>query len=155
MLTRRDILDREQEIRQWVEKHLSKAEIARRLHCKHTTLSHYLNVMGITYNGNQSGKGVKHYISKQYVPFNKYIKECSVNSNRLRKKLIREGLKQAKCEHCGNDEWFGKPIPLEVHHKNGNRDDNELSNLEILCPNCHALTSNYRGKNIGKVNNGV
>ena len=40
-------------------------------------------------------------------------------------------------------EWMGKPIPLELHHKDGNHYNNDLSNLEILCPNCHAQTDNY------------
>lgn len=58
-------------------------------------------------------------------------------------------------EYKGNQggklsEWMGKPIPLELHHKDGNHYNNDLSNLEILCPNCHAQTDNYRGKNIGK-----
>lgn len=60
-------------------------------------------------------------------------------------------LRGHKCESCGLEEWKGKPIPLEVHHIDGDELNSELSNLQILCPNCHALTDNYRGKNI---NNG-
>ena len=56
------------------------------------------------------------------------------------------------CENCKNTEWFNNPIPLEIHHKDGNSLNNEISNLQLLCPNCHALTDNYRGKNI---NNGT
>ena len=41
-----------------------------------------------------------------------------------------------------------EPIPLELHHKDGNRYNNQLDNLMLLCPNCHALTENYRAKNI-------
>lgn len=51
------------------------------------------------------------------------------------------------CENCKMTEWLGQPIPLEVHHKDGNRHHNELANYELLCPNCHALTDSYRGKN--------
>ena len=46
---------------------------------------------------------------------------------------------------------MSKPIPLELHHKNGINSDNSLTNLELLCPNCHALTDNYRAKNIKKL----
>lgn len=62
--------------------------------------------------------------------------------------MIKEGYKEYKCECCGLTEWRGKPIPLELHHKDGNHDNNKLDNLEILCPNCHAQTDNYTGKNI-------
>jgi len=34
-----------------------------------------------------------------------------------------------------------------VHHKDGDRTNNEYENLTLLCPNCHALTDTYRGKN--------
>ena len=44
---------------------------------------------------------------------------------------------------------MGKPIALELHHINGIKNDLRIENLLILCPNCHALTDNYRGKNIG------
>ena len=50
------------------------------------------------------------------------------------------------CEKCGLDTWQGQPIPLEIHHINGNNTDNRLENLILLCPNCHALTNNYRGR---------
>lgn len=55
-----------------------------------------------------------------------------------------------QCEKCKKEEWLDNPIPLEVHHKDGDALNNEMSNLELLCPNCHALTENYRGKNINK-----
>lgn len=59
-------------------------------------------------------------------------------------------LRGHKCENCGLEEWMGKPIALEVHHEDGDSLNNDISNLKLLCPNCHALTDNYRGKNINK-----
>lgn len=59
-------------------------------------------------------------------------------------------LRGHKCENCGLEEWQGKQIPLEVHHIDGDELNSDLSNLQILCPNCHALTDNYKGKNINK-----
>ena len=73
-----------------------------------------------------------------------------INANHLRERLLKEGVKQLKCECCGSTEWMGQPIPLELHHVNAVRDDQRLENLQLLCPNCHALTDNYRGKNKGK-----
>lgn len=66
----------------------------------------------------------------------------------LRNKLIRYGLKEEKCECCGNTEWIGKKIPLQLHHINGIRNDNRIENLQLLCPNCHAFTDTYCGSNI-------
>lgn len=48
-----------------------------------------------------------------------------------------------KCENCGNTEWMGQKIPLQIHHIDGDSENNELENLQLLCPNCHALTENY------------
>ena len=41
---------------------------------------------------------------------------------------------------------MGEEIPLELHHKDGDHSNNSISNFEILCPNCHAFTENYRGR---------
>ena len=76
------------------------------------------------------------------------------NSNNLKQRLLVEGVKERKCEKCGRTEWEGNPIPLQLHHINGERNDNRLENLQILCPNCHAQTDNYCGKNSEKKNRG-
>ena len=70
-----------------------------------------------------------------------------VSSNFLRKRLIRENIKKHICEICNNLTWNDKPIPLELDHINGVNTDNRLENLRIICPNCHAQTPHYRGKN--------
>ena len=55
-------------------------------------------------------------------------------------------LRGRKCECCGLEEWLNEPINLEIHHLNGIRSDNRLENLELLCPNCHSYTDNWRGR---------
>jgi hypothetical protein len=69
------------------------------------------------------------------------------SSTTLRKQLIKEGLKAARCERCGLSEWRGAPLPLELDHVNGDHLDNRLGNLRILCPNCHATTETWCGRN--------
>jgi len=80
---------------------------------------------------------IKDYLSNKH----------GIQSNALKKRLIREGIFQHKCSTCKGTEWLGNPIPIELDHINGNSSDNSLDNLRILCPNCHALTPTYRGKN--------
>ena len=75
------------------------------------------------------------------------VENSTYQSYKLKKRLIAEGIKKSVCESCGQSEWLEQPIPLELHHINGNNSDNRLENLRILCPNCHALTDSYRGKN--------
>ncbi|HEY5501732.1 MAG TPA: HNH endonuclease signature motif containing protein [Candidatus Anoxymicrobiaceae bacterium] len=71
------------------------------------------------------------------------------NTSDLRKRIIAAGLKEAVCEKCWLGEWNGKKISLELNHINGDRFDHRIENLELLCPNCHAQTHTYRGKNMG------
>jgi hypothetical protein len=62
--------------------------------------------------------------------------------------LIRE--RGHKCEDCGLDSWKDQQIPLEMHHVDGNADNNGKENLRLLCPNCHAFTPHYKGAIKGK-----
>lgn len=70
------------------------------------------------------------------------------NTNRLKHRLIKDGYKDNKCERCDIIEWCGEPLSLQLHHKNGNSFDHNLSNLEMLCPNCHSQTITYSGKKL-------
>lgn len=76
------------------------------------------------------------------------VQGSTFQSHKLKKRLFSEKIKKQKCELCG---WakvsLDGRIPLELDHSNGDHTDNRISNLRILCPNCHSLQSTHRGRN--------
>jgi len=105
-----------------------------------------LDISHFTGSGHLKGKthnwGKKKSLAEILVRDSSYTQ-----TSKLRKRLIQEKLMDYKCFCCGGTEWLGKPIPLELEHINGDRFDNRIENLSLLCPNCHAQTDTYRGKN--------
>lgn len=76
-----------------------------------------------------------------------------IQTFKLKKMLLKNGIFQLECHKCHLTTWLDKPIPTELHHKDGNKHNHSLDNLELLCPNCHAFTDSYRGKNKGAYTN--
>lgn len=78
-----------------------------------------------------------------------FIKNSPVTQKVLRRYVERHNLIPHKCQNCGCDgHWQNGIIALEIDHIDGDNTNNEISNLRYLCPNCHALTDTYRGRNI-------
>jgi len=69
----------------------------------------------------------------------------SLGYDTQRKRIIIE--QNNSCNRCGLSEWQGEPIPLEIDHKDGINNNHIRDNMEALCPNCHALTDTWRGRN--------
>lgn len=67
--------------------------------------------------------------------------------NNIKLRLIAEGVKENHCEECGISRWHKRPLSLCLHHVNGDRHDNRLENLQLLCPNCHSQTPNFGSRN--------
>jgi len=73
-------------------------------------------------------------------------------SNHYLKKMIKQyELLPYCCSGCGISKWKEQELVLELDHIDGDAANNKISNLRLLCPNCHSLTSTYRGRSI---NNG-
>lgn len=114
-----------------------------------STLKRKLDEFGVSYShftGRGWNKGQNLGPKKQLSEI--LIQNSLCKSYVVLRRLINEGLKERKCEKCGLSSWNGEQIPLELHHINGKHEDNRFENLMILCPNCHAQTDNYRGKNV-------
>lgn len=145
---------------QVVNTSLSYAEVIRKLDLKvagsnYDTVKRKISELNLD-TSHMTGKvwnqGERYRPVKEAKPLEEILVEHSsyVSTYHLKERLLKEGLKERKCECCGNTKWMREPIALELHHINGVKDDLRLENLQILCPNCHAFTDNYRGKNIGK-----
>lgn len=142
-----------EEIEKIVKESYSIAEFCRKVGWKprgdnYKTFHRYVNEYNIDtshFSGIRSNIGNKNKTFKE-LSLNEYLKSKCVRGKTLIKKLIKEGVKEYKCECCGNSEWQGAPIALEVHHIDDNHFNNELDNIQLLCPNCHYLTENYRGR---------
>lgn len=95
--------------------------------------------------------GCRHMIGKK-APNRKQLSEimvlngAKINSHDLKLRILRDGLKPHQCEKCRLKKWLCQPIPLDLHHVNGNRRDNRPHNVKLYCPNCHAQTPNYCGR---------
>lgn len=68
------------------------------------------------------------------------------STSHLHDRLLSEGVKEYKCECCRRSEWMGHKIVLELHHIDGDHNNNKLENLQFLCSNCHSITDNFKSK---------
>ena len=142
-----------EDIKEIVESSISKRECLMKMNLKpygenYRVLDKYINLykintkhfLGQGWNKTNSPADIK--------PIEKYfLNEIPISSYKLKRRILKEKIKEYKCEECNLTIWNNKQIPLELHHINGNNKDNSLDNLKLLCPNCHALTDNYRNRN--------
>ena len=120
----------------------TKSEAYKRLDMHRNTFEKYLKLFNMTFITKTKGGGkypIEDILAGKYPYY---------NTSHLNYRLIKEGIKERKCECCGNTHWLGEPIVLELHHIDGNKTNNSLENLQLLCPNCHAHTDNFKSKNI-------
>lgn len=149
--------------RKWNEKDLCKAviqsksirQVIKKLKLQpaggnYAQIQKYLEFYKINtshFTGQAWNKGLKGIGNPRISLSEVLIKDSNFQSYKLKQRLFKEKIKEPRCEECG---WaqISKDghLPLELDHINGNRKDNRLKNLRILCPNCHSLKSTHRGK---------
>lgn len=77
-----------------------------------------------------------------------FTNNSNYNTKSLKSKLLKYNLLNYECSICGNKgQWLNKSLSLHLDHIDGINNNNELSNLRFLCPNCHSQTDTYSGKN--------
>jgi Zn finger protein HypA/HybF involved in hydrogenase expression len=88
---------------------------------------------------------VKKRKPRKIIDYLKVLKgeETTLNYSKLRAFVLAKGFKENKCEECGITEWNGKPLVIQLHHKDGNRKNSKLENLKMACPNCHSQTETW------------
>ena len=138
---RNDILERKDEILEWIEQRKSKAFMCKQLQCKQDTLNSYLDKMGIDYVGNQGGFGIKKEYPN-YKTVTEYINSTCVQPRVLKRKLIKEGLKENKCENCGR---------LFIPVTSSNNPNQKARNDQKYCDNLY-LDTGKTCKEIGALN---
>ena len=74
-------------------------------------------------------------------------KHPSYQTLKLKKRMIKDGIRENKCEICGIVGWNDKPLSMQLDHIDGNSHNHKLENLRLTCPNCHSQTETYCGKN--------
>lgn len=138
-------------IQEMIKENRPITEIARRIGCQYSTLKFFLKRENIEYHGNPSRKGLPHIeAKKEYKSAQDYVNSVITLKSKWLIPLLVKERGYRKCEICQNEFWNGQPIPLEIHHVDGNHNNRDIKNIKMICPNCHAQTDNYKSKNMKK-----
>jgi hypothetical protein len=112
------------------------------------TLKKYAKLWGISTEHFDPYAGVMEKVRKPKRPLEEVlVKNSTYSRSNLKMRLYEEGLKEPRCEICGQGEiWRGKHMGMILDHINGVRNDNRLENLQIVCPNCAATLETHCGR---------
>ena len=124
-----------------------------------TSINELAIKLGYTWNSGSGAATVKKMLEQKQIDTSHFVTQCwnkdVIDISKFKKGVTPSKralnnliiLRGRRCEKCGQTTWLSQPIPLQVHHVDGDRFNNELNNLQLLCLNCHALTDNFGIKN--------
>jgi hypothetical protein len=143
----------ESEARKAVAESLSYSEVLRRLGMRAAGGNHALlrkwvdEIWKIPTDHFDAGASARR-VPKAATPIDQVlVRNSSYSRHKMKERLFNEGLKHRRCEMCGQDErWRGRWMSLIIDHINGVPDDNRLTNLRIVCPNCAATLDTHCGR---------
>lgn len=141
----------DEEILSAVSSSATMAEAARKLEMDFRSFRNRARKLEV-YTPNQGHKGIDLGEHRYRAPNKFSLDEILSNSRpyqsyKLKLRLIEAGIKENKCEVCGITSWNGKEINCQLDHIDGNKNNNALDNLRIICPNCHSQTETFGFKN--------
>jgi len=157
-------------LEQLIEEHKSIRKIAKAAGLSYPTIRHWLKKHGLKSKGQLRnikprhprppckgcGRPVKQkpntYCSVACMLRLKRRIKVEADPNSVRPPRLKNYLLDTRghrCEVCGITQWMGRAAPLELDHRDGNPLNNQLDNVRLICPNCHAQTATYKGKNMG------
>jgi hypothetical protein len=114
--------------------------IKHRIECDKIDISHFLTKKEIFSIKNANTVSKDELLSR-------LTENSDIGSVWLKNKLIKFNLLENKCSECHlNDLWNNKHLKLQLDHIDGNHFNNTLTNLRLLCPNCHSQTDTFCGK---------
>lgn len=144
----------ERQLREAIAESLCWSDVLRRLGRRtaggnHRTVQRYAALWKIRTDHFDKDIGRKRAGHFRTVPLEEVLVErSSFSRGRLKKRLYAEGLKQPRCELCGQDEhWHGRRMSLILDHINGVHDDHRLENLQVVCPDCAATLDTHCNRN--------
>jgi hypothetical protein len=144
----------EEEAREAVAASRSYSEVLRRLGLRpaggnHALLRKYVDkVWRIPTDHFDAGASIRRVAVARAIPLEQVmVRGSSYSRANLKRRLFDQGIKERRCEICGQDErWRGRWMSLILDHVNGVPDDNRLENLRVVCPNCAATLETHCGR---------
>jgi len=138
--------------KEWDEKVIKAAnssssamEAAKKIGCRYATYKKHAKRLGVWIT-NQPGKG-KNKKRKKKLTSKDVFSGRVMQGGTVKRILLSENLIKNECKQCGINSWQGKELICHLDHINGDCHDHRISNLRMLCPNCHSQTKTYCRKN--------